>query len=437
MKMNVSLAAQTLSSSVADSIDYCREVLQMPQFQGSEGTVKFIRAIDVMFDFLNSRNPFGKGFKAPLSKHNEHVWRPRINNLLDYLSQLQSYERISIFKTKRRTGFLGLFSACHAVMNLYDEHVKPETSGMKYLLTYKLSQDHLELLFCAIRGCGGWCPNPTCLQFISAYKKLLLRHEVKSCNGNVEMMDQTRILTVPSTKAAKLKSFGVEVYNEMANARVARKYSLNLETDLDSNIEFPSDLFVEISNFSAGAVAYICGFIVRKVCSRISCEICRQALVLQDTSVLHEEGNTCSDSDSSYRKALKLISIKSNGGLLFPSQSSFDIALTTEKLFRHSVNCNNGKVPIEPQFPTILQSRILMELLLNPAKKIHLFPDLDDHIFDDSVEELSGHVFTLTKTFVDEYIRLRMFALTKSISLKQVGENLRHYTNRSLIWKNQ
>jgi putative heme iron utilization protein len=71
-----SLAAQTLS--VADAIEYCDKTLNLPEFKGSEATVAFIRSVDRVFDFLNSRNTFGKGFKAPLHVSNEMFWRSAI-----------------------------------------------------------------------------------------------------------------------------------------------------------------------------------------------------------------------------------------------------------------------------------------------------------------------------------------------------------------------
>src|SRR6218665_3571433 len=60
-KMKVKLAAQTLSSSVADAIAFCDETLHLPKFQNSSATVNFIRIIDHLFDILNSRNPLAKG----------------------------------------------------------------------------------------------------------------------------------------------------------------------------------------------------------------------------------------------------------------------------------------------------------------------------------------------------------------------------------------
>ncbi len=72
--MKVNLAAQTLSSSVADAIEYCTNTLKLPQFQGSEATVQFIRTFDHLFDVLNSHNPCAKGYKAALRKSNKETW---------------------------------------------------------------------------------------------------------------------------------------------------------------------------------------------------------------------------------------------------------------------------------------------------------------------------------------------------------------------------
>jgi hypothetical protein len=59
-KMNVKLAAHTLSFSVADAIEFLEASMKLNQFQDSTGTVKFVRTI------LNSCNPSGQGFKQPL-----------------------------------------------------------------------------------------------------------------------------------------------------------------------------------------------------------------------------------------------------------------------------------------------------------------------------------------------------------------------------------
>ena len=79
--MKVNLAAQAFSSSVADAIEYCADVLKMKQFQGSEATVEFIRLFDHLFDVLNSRNPFAKGYKSALRVSNKTVWDPFLDSI--------------------------------------------------------------------------------------------------------------------------------------------------------------------------------------------------------------------------------------------------------------------------------------------------------------------------------------------------------------------
>ncbi len=82
--MNVRLAAQTLSSSVANAIEFLDKSSKLPSFCNSHGTVKFIHTIDRLFDILNSRNPIAKGFKTPFrQKKQGHVGRnPDVNSKL-------------------------------------------------------------------------------------------------------------------------------------------------------------------------------------------------------------------------------------------------------------------------------------------------------------------------------------------------------------------
>lgn len=42
----------------------------VPEFQGSEATTLFMRKINMIFDFLNSRNPYAKGYKKTIFPHN-------------------------------------------------------------------------------------------------------------------------------------------------------------------------------------------------------------------------------------------------------------------------------------------------------------------------------------------------------------------------------
>jgi hypothetical protein len=79
-----------------------------------------------------------------------------------------------------------------------------EKKYFSYLLTYKLSQDHIETFFCAIRSKGGFKNNPTASQFEAAYKRLLIHAESTSkSTANCLPQDDTYILNVASTDPKK------------------------------------------------------------------------------------------------------------------------------------------------------------------------------------------------------------------------------------------
>ncbi len=90
MKMKVNLAVQLLSASVANAIQFCNKDLQLPQFQGSEATVSFLRLLDRLFDFCNSTNPFGHGCKAALKPENEDYWHPFTGKASVYIKKLSN-----------------------------------------------------------------------------------------------------------------------------------------------------------------------------------------------------------------------------------------------------------------------------------------------------------------------------------------------------------
>ncbi|CAB4027541.1 Hypothetical predicted protein, partial [Paramuricea clavata] len=56
--------------------------------------------------------------------------------------------------SKRKTGFPGFLLCINAVVGLAEDLVNVENPVLKYLLTYKMSQDHLELFLSAVRASG-------------------------------------------------------------------------------------------------------------------------------------------------------------------------------------------------------------------------------------------------------------------------------------------
>ena len=59
--MNVKVAAQTLSDSVEDALDFLHDEIAHPGFMESDTTPEFIKRMDVAFNLMNSCHPLAKG----------------------------------------------------------------------------------------------------------------------------------------------------------------------------------------------------------------------------------------------------------------------------------------------------------------------------------------------------------------------------------------
>jgi len=101
--MKVKFAAQTLSTSTADALKYLR-LMNYPNFSNTEATVEYCRNIDRLFDFLNARNHFAKGFKSAIFKGNIQFMENTILPLIDFLFSLSIGDKL-LYKTKKNFYF--------------------------------------------------------------------------------------------------------------------------------------------------------------------------------------------------------------------------------------------------------------------------------------------------------------------------------------------
>ena len=106
-KMNVKLAAQTFSNSVAVAIKYLQDEAQMEEFQGSEATCEFLKQMDVAFDILNSKNPFSKGNKAPVTLESLPSWVQKCEDISEYIFNLTSEQGTYLRRGQRKTALWG------------------------------------------------------------------------------------------------------------------------------------------------------------------------------------------------------------------------------------------------------------------------------------------------------------------------------------------
>ena len=67
-------------------------------------------------------------------------------------------------QTRRKTGFIGFLVAIRSTQNLFASLVERNEAPLHYMLTYKFSQDHLELFYGAVRSAT---PQPNSLLLLT------------------------------------------------------------------------------------------------------------------------------------------------------------------------------------------------------------------------------------------------------------------------------
>jgi hypothetical protein len=335
-KMKVSIAAQTLSSSVADSLDFCREELKLQKFQGSEPTCRFIRLIDSLFDVFNSRNLLAKGYKAPMRESNECHWQTLFSSALDYLAKLSDVSGKKLINSPRKTAFIGLIINIHSFRFLFENVVK--TKQMKFLLTYKASQDHVELFFCALRSRLGANNNPSCREFKYTYKRLLLHHQIKGDHGNAIVQDDTSILHFKEEKQKRLPV----IQNDFS---LERKYGLTFKDD-EHDYSVISYLPV-LTEFQSSVVEYISGFTVRMALKLLNCTTCAIAILEPSTD------------------ELPLVKRKDRGGLLHVCENVRIVCKTAETVVQKMLKISLGKLPSTKNLSTSLTTSVLKNVFEN------------------------------------------------------------------------
>lgn len=326
--MNVQLAAQTLSSSVADAIEFLASSQEYKnKFPNSSGTIKFIRVIDRLFDILNSRNPMGKGFKQPLRPESKATWEEILTSTAHYLLSLRTSNSQLLSTHARKTFVIGFVITIKSTIAMATEMFTME-NPFQYLLTYKYSQDHLEILFSCIRSKGGWNNNPNCLQLKYAMRKMLLRNAVsasKNANCQTFTNDSTTIIPFFHTKKHNAP---------LTETTPSENSSQAIPEFLSTQLINPT------SEFLSNVLFYISGFIVSKLLNKLTCPSCKRCLLSQFTTTVPEH-DYCAMNYCDVTSASTFTVFVNNGGLAIPSRSVYLVVEYAEKVFKCKV-CKDG-----------------------------------------------------------------------------------------------
>ena len=381
-KMKVRLAVQIFSASTATALRYLR-LTNHPDFSDSEATEDFLFKMNELFDYLNSRSPFGRGTKHPMNSRNIDHRISFLRNMKDYLFGLQDKNGNLLVNTKRRTFIIGLITTIDSTIYLSKMLISgPGINGitLKYLLTYKMSQDNLETVFATVRKRGGCNNNPSALQFRSIYKSLL-NHVGVVATG------QENILIVE------------EELEEDTNPFQAQD---------DTN----NSTFTQLSLYVENVTTYIAGFVVRKLLPRVQCNECRELLV---------------DEEHQLRPNTYFLQLKNNGGLITPSAYTVTIIQLAEREWRRTITPD-----------TKLQTRHTQQFLINVLKQVNFdqLPDVHTHLAN-TLNVIDSHVHSLTRLLVGQYLTLRTFHALKTLNDENKQISVRQKLTKLILFKNQ
>jgi hypothetical protein len=386
-KMKVKLAVQTLSQSAAQTLLYCHNI-KLRHFEDCPPTAEFISIFDRVFDIFNSRSLLCKGFKAPISRSNWEEINVFLESAKMFISQLKDVSGKLLTTTKLKMGFLGFVFNINS-LQLLIPRLLSQDSPQKYFCTVRLSQDHLEMFFTAVRQRGGFNNNPSCLSFRRTYKALLSHAGVSLLpNSNCIAQDDTYLMTIPK---------------------------IPIEIDPQDDDEMPNlDVSDTLSTFCEGILEYIAGWVVRKISKKIDCKICLLSLVR---------------SVHSTDPMPILISLKNNGGLVCPSNSVVTVIKHCEKYIRSVLDIHCMK---KSQWESIATVKILSSF------HCKVFEDLSEHFIESSCGLDVNHYYSLLKLIVTEFIRLRRFHAIKTANIYEIrGRSVWHKLTKGIIFRHQ
>jgi len=404
-KMKVKLASQLLSTSVANALQLCKDKLMLPQFQDCSASIRFTVIFDNLFDILNSRNQRQHGFKKPISCNNYFEIIQKVDECSQYIKSLFIDEpRQSILNFKFKTGFLGWLINIQSMQQMY-KFLCIDNEYLKYIPMYKISQDHLELIFGNIRSCGGYNNNPTVRQFKSAFKKLIIHTEIKEGNtGNCIPLEEIYILNISSN--LKQSKNPVNIINETANENSQKWFS-----DLDDTAYIDHDYCLEIplsfTEYKNEVITYLAGYIARKLMKTLHCVECVGALIEQNA-----------DTKNNYN----LINIKNRGSLIYPSKDLVYISKKIENTIRHYL-CENETLSNFNMNTFVCK---VMEELIH----INIFPELKEHVNDQSFS--SNHVNHLLRIIIESYTKTRLAHYIQNVRISD-----RHKLNKLILFRGQ
>lgn len=409
-QMNVRLSVQTLSESVAKSLEILMNQGH-PDFAGAAATIKFVRTMNTLFDIFNTKHTNNQDiFKRALNRENRRVVEDFFASCKKYFESLKILEErnvggnkrmelILLMKSRRKTAFNGFIINMMSVISMYEQLVEKETV-LDSLPTYYLLQDVIEMLFGKIRACCGFNNNPNVHQFKGAYRKIQANLNIKcSEHSNCRIFDYNLPTNLSFSNVYFVSSKRPTIQDvDCEDLYVAQKHDILSEVAFLDKIE-SNPLLDTTKQIS---ILHIVAMIEKKIisCPRFYCSSCQ--VVLQENE--------------------KVSSIDSKFLGWIPCVSSYEICKNAEKYFKLYDIRSNSKSRFDFKVLYCMMFRSMNFNSLYTKSK-----------FDCDI----NHKYQLIKCMVGQYVAIRAAQVSRDITLDQYNLISRHHFNRLVITDGQ
>ena len=298
--------------------------------------------------------------------------------------------------------------ACHLLTR--------ESNPLRYFLTYKLSQDSVELLFSKIRHRYGWNNNPNAVQFKYALHRILGWNSIEpskrgNCTPFEDSLTQVGGLVSFSSKRQMLIQ-SLELLIKMPSWLNTCSCSMTSTIHTHWKTTYCTTLLatlfdhfwqkVSLWDMQRGTTAYSYWWsCFTTVCGCLVCQI--QSLQARE------------------------------GGLVFPSTAVFNVVRVTESAFCRHVLGAGTSVPNEKNTDLKIQSIVFEQM------STKMFSTNPAHLFDHKLGEERDYT-SLLKLVISKYLHLRLTTYSKKLNELIVHANkpsLRHTLTKIILFKNQ
>lgn len=267
-KMNVRMAAQTLSHSVSSIICFMSTYTDLLPASATN-TADFCAVANDLFDSINGRRiNDDRPLLSAVHSKSPHLeaWK----NFADFFRSVEFQTQGKKIKFPCLNGWLITLSAFRQMI--------PEllSKDLPYILMSRFNQDCLENFFSVVRRKGGNNDHPTPMDFKSRVRMLMAEHVMNTCSTTNCQPDEDTTLVplqvlLQASEVQNSGSLHVSVANDDA-------ISGDLDLVIDDVFMDDTEVFDDNNLPEVNAGAYVGGYVAKIGLKKFQCEKCEKDL---------------------------------------------------------------------------------------------------------------------------------------------------------------